>query len=275
MSFTTIMVYADIDETPEQRVRLAATLAKKFTAKLIGFSACAVAPPIGAESPVILEVLAADTQEIKAKLSKKEDWFRGIINAKGCDHNKFSWRFVVDYPTESLARESRCADLIVVGRTKRPNGVYSTLDLGGIVLKAGRPVVVVPDGIGSINAKHVVVGWKDTREARRALLDSLPFLHEAERISIVEICNASEKDAQERVNDVVIYLGRHSIKAEAKIIQHDKASDAARLTRFAQDQGADLLVVGAYGHSRLGEWIFGGMTRELLAGSPICCFMSH
>jgi nucleotide-binding universal stress UspA family protein len=276
MSFTTLMIYIDADDFPVQRVRLAASLTDKFSAKLIGFSALAVSPPVGAETNVIVEVLNAEIGQIKTRLSKKEDWFRKIANEQNLENHKISWRFAVDYPIDALAREARSADLLIVGRSKPPGSVYNSLNLGGFTLKAGRPVLIVPEGFASLSAKHVVVGWKDTREARRAVQDSLPFLHQAERTTIVEICGSGEEErARERLQDVAIYLGRHKIKAEARVILHDKGSDAARLIRIAQDEGSDLLVTGAYGHSRLGEWIFGGMTRELLTSSSICCLVSH
>lgn len=120
-------------------------------------------------------------------------------------------------------------------------------------------------------------GWKDTREARRAVYDALPFLHEAKRVTIVEI---SEKDqmgaARHQVDDVVSYLARHRIRAEARIeAQLPGSTVADQITGLAVDEGADLLVTGAYGHSRLNEWVFGGMTHDLLTSSPICCLMSH
>ena len=121
-----------------------------------------------------------------------------------------------------------------------------------------------------------MVGWKDTREARRAVLDSLPLLREAAQVTIVEICGSGEEEAATaRLDDVARYLERHRIKASPKIILHHAGSPADQLIRLAQVEGADLLVTGAYGHSRLGEWVFGGMTRDLLAVSPLCCLMSH
>jgi nucleotide-binding universal stress UspA family protein len=74
---------------------------------------------------------------------------------------------------------------------------------------------------------------------------------------------------------VVRYLTRHRINGSARVIPNQQGSGAAQLIKLAQDEGADLLVTGAYGHSRLGERIFGGMTRDLLATSSICCLMSH
>ncbi len=134
----------------------------------------------------------------------------------------------------------------------------------------------MPDGVNSLHAEHVVIGWKDTREARRAVQDALPVLHEATRVTIVEICGpGEEKTALGHIDDVARYLTRHRVNGGPRVMLQKEGSGAAQLIRLARDEGADLLVAGAYGHSRLGEWIFGGMTRDLLATSPICCLMSH
>ena len=136
--------------------------------------------------------------------------------------------------------------------------------------------MVVPAAVKSLGAGHVVIGWKDTREARRAVQDALPFLHEAKRVTIMEICEKDEMDgARHHVADVVRYLAQHRIKAESRIEIQAHGSGADQIIGLAEDEGADLLVTGAYGHSRLNEWVFGGMTRELLTSSPICCLMSH
>jgi nucleotide-binding universal stress UspA family protein len=183
---------------------------------------------------------------------------------------------MVDFPTEALAREARSADLIVIGQRRAPGDAYDSLDPGGAILKVGRPLLLVPEGVSELRAEHVVIGWKDTREARRAVVDALPFLQEAARVTIVEICRSGEEEtAREHIDDVARYLGRHRVKGGPQVIFHQNDSDAAQLIRLAQDERADLLVVGAYGHSRLGEWVFGGVTRDLLRSSPVCCFMSH
>ena len=92
----------------------------------------------------------------------------------------------------------------------------------------------------------------------------------------MEICESGEEEAATaHIDDVARYLERHRIKASPKIILHHEGPPASQLVRLAQVEDADLLVTGAYGHSRLGEWVFGGMTRDLLAMSPICCLMSH
>jgi nucleotide-binding universal stress UspA family protein len=134
----------------------------------------------------------------------------------------------------------------------------------------------VPAAVKSLVADHVVIGWKDTREARRAVKDALPFLHQAKRVTVVEVCKKDEMDiARHHVVDVVRYLAQHKIKAESRVEIQAQGSGADQIITLAEDEGADLMVTGAYGHSRLNEWIFGGMTRDLLTSSPICCLMSH
>ena len=158
----------------------------------------------------------------------------------------------------------------------KSNDIYRTLDTGAAILGAGRPFLVVPAAVKSLAADHIVVGWKDTREARRAVQDALPFLHEAKRVTVMEICEKDEMDiARNHVDDVVLYLARHRIKAERRVEIQAHGSGADQIIGLAEDEGADLLVTGAYGHSRLNEWVFGGMTRDLLSSSPICCLMSH
>ena len=273
MSYAVVMAYVDANGMPEQRVRLAASLAEKFNATLIGLSALAIHPPFLIEGVSIQQATAADIVEIMSMLTAKGDWFSKIA---AIDHHRIEWRPVLDYPAEALAHEARSADLVVIGQTKGPGDPLGSLDPGEALLKIGRPTLVVPDGVSSLRAEHVVIGWKDTREARRAVQDALPFLHEASRVTVVEIYESGEEStAQEHIDDVVRYLARHRITAIPRVVLHQQGSDAAELIKLAQEESADLIVTGAYGHSRLGEWIFGGMTRDLLATSSICCLMSH
>jgi nucleotide-binding universal stress UspA family protein len=270
MTYTTVMLYIDADSKSPQLLRLGVDLARKFNAALIGISALAVRPPFVAEEVVIEGVTEA---EIRMKLTKTEKWFRKIA---GAEHQGSEWRSIVDFPTDALAREARSADLIVIGQGAGGGDVYSALDPAGLILKAGRPVLLVPKGVSSLQAEHVVIGWKETREARRTVCDALPFLHQATKVTIVEI-GISDRKATNwmHVKDVARFLSRHNVNACSEVIVSSEESDSAQLVEFAKDRGTDLLVTGAYGHSRLGEWIFGGVTRDLLSSSPFSCLMSH
>ena len=121
-----------------------------------------------------------------------------------------------------------------------------------------------------------MVGWSESREARRAVRDALPLLQEADRVKIVQVCGVEEdQSVVKHLDDLSRYLLRHRIKADCTVMLDRKGAGAEQLIRIAEEERADLLVTGAYGHSRLGEWIFGGMTLGLLASSPVCCLFSN
>lgn len=273
MSFATLMVYVDPDYTRVPIVRIAAQLAERFASKLIGVSAIPIRPPVVANGIVVNTVTDAEIDEMTGRLNAKETWFRQTVGALP---GAIDWRSELDFPTEFLSSQSRCADLVVLNPSRDFLGAYNSVDTAGVILKSGRPVLIAPNEVQTMQADRVVIGWKDTREARRAVMDALPFLHEATRVTVAEICEqGDEKQARRGIDDVVQYLARHRVKGEPKVILHREGSSAAQVLRLAKDEGADLVVTGAYGHSRLGEWVFGGVTQELLATSPVCCLMSH
>ena len=273
MSYATLMVYVNADHVSKTIVNVAAGLADKFSANLVGLSALAIMPPFVAEGVVIVDnVSEFDIAQIKTRLADAGDKFRAAAGAG----RQTEWRSALEVPTDALIGEARCADLIVIEKSSRAIDFYKVADTGAAILGAGRPFLVVPGSVKSLSADHVVVGWKDTREARRAIQDALPFLHEAKRVTVIDICENDRKAAARHgVDDVVLYLARHRIKAEGRVETQLLGSSADQIIGFAEEEGADLLVTGAYGHSRLNEWIFGGMTRDLLTSSPICCLMSH
>ena len=212
-------------------------------------------------------------QEMRAVLSRREKEFRACV---GETRSQVEWRSSLDFPTEFVAREARAADLVIIGRDRKSYDPYRSTDSGALVLRTGRPVLAVPPGIQSLSAKRVVIAWKDTREARRAVQDALPFLLGAKEVLIVEVTETrSVEDSMHRLKDVAKYLSRHGVTALAEWVRPIEGTASGALLRLVEEQSADLIVSGAYGHSRLGEWIFGGMTQDLLTQSPVCCLYSH
>jgi nucleotide-binding universal stress UspA family protein len=247
-------------------------LATKFNAKLIGLSARAIRPPI-LVGGIGLAAIPDGIPDIEARLTEKAKWFELVL---GTDRLKPAWRSAIDFPVHALAREARSADLAVIGPMQVPGDSYCCLSPGEAILRLGRPALFVPNDVSSLQAEHVVIAWKDVREARRAVQDALPMLHEATRVTIAEVCGSGDgRRAQASLDDVANYLARHQIKSDLRVIQHHEGSGAGELIKLAREEGADLIVAGAYGHSRLGEWAFGGVTRDLLVSSPVCCLMSH
>ena len=176
-----------------------------------------------------------------------------------------------------IAAEARAADLVVIGSHPLAEDVYHAFDPGMVLLNAGRPVLVVPDGLGEgYPGQRALVAWKDTREARHAVQSALPYLRMAEHIALVEVAEeVLEPAARERLNDVEKYLLRHGIAVNAKTVLHPHGSISDQLRNEARKEGVDLIVAGAYGHTRLGEWVFGGITRSLLQKSEVCCLFSN
>lgn len=273
MTVATVMVYVDPEQQAEEQVRVARAIATRFDASLIGISAFAVEPNFVAEGVIIQETTPEDVKRMETALADKEQWFQKIV---GLPKEKVEWRWGVEYPTVFLANEARSADLVVINGKRKKADRYHLIDPTGAVLRMGRPTVLVPEHVHELRADRVVVGWKDTREARLAVHDALPFLTKASRVTIVEICLSKDQDwARRRVRDVAKYLQGHGVKSETDVRVHMAESDARHLIRVAKEDGADLIVTGAYGHSRLGEWIFGGVTRGLLDEAPFCLMMSH
>ena len=274
MAYTTVMVHVDVDGPSDARIRLAATLADRFMSTLIGISSC-ILPPYPAEGAyfVTRELVEEERRDMAVSLKRAEEAFR---SQAGPNRTKIEWRSAIEVPDDYIAANARSGDLLVVARDPGVGGICRTIDPGTAVLKTGRPVLLVPPGVDSLKADHVIVGWKECREARRALVDSLPLLHQAKAVSIIEVCDPGmEASAQRHVDDVASYLARHHIAVGSATAVSAAGDAATELMRRANAENADLIVTGAYGHTRLGEWIFGGVTRSLLATSPVCCLMAN
>ena len=272
MSFTTIMVHIDVERDCEQRVQLALALTDRFQAALIGVAGLTLRPAFAAGGVVIYH---EPTERERHTVSARLDDMGGRFRAKGQHLKQVEWRTALELPYELVSREARAADLIIVGARHTGGNIEDLADPGVILLRAGLPVLVVPDTVAPLQLRRVVVAWKDTRECRRAVRDALPFLQRAKEVLLVGIGEGeAESNAKRTLSDAAGYLLRHRA-AVHDVWRQARGPVAAELLRLVQDEGADLIVAGGYGHSRLGEWIFGGVTHELLVSSPVCCMLSH
>ena len=268
MSFSTMMVHVDVEHDSDQRVELAIDLADRFQAALVGIAGCALWPAFMAGDVGLTEANEYDLQKVKARFEQRGKTFR----AQGRSLRHIEWRSALEPPGELLLREARAADLLIIGRRRSEDGA----DPGVIVLRAGRPVLLVPDAAAALPLRRVVVAWKDTRECRRAVRDALPFLQQAKEVLPVGMGeHESQSDGKKELADVAAYLVRHQVIVAAEVWRRPQRPVAAELLHIVEEEKADLIVAGGYGHSRLGEWIFGGVTRELLTASPVCCLLSH
>jgi len=269
MTIRRILVHVDYDALPTARVKLAVSLAARFDATIIGFAAGTYVPIIITGGFVYnVAMVETDQRAIEQRLAERAREFRQVVG----DCCPAEWRSTYASPTRGLADEACSADLIVVGGGNKSSGLRQ-LDVGGLVLNAGRPVLIAAEGADAFDGRRILIAWKDCREARRAVKDAMPFLLAAERVVIATI----EEDTTTRSNteDVVAYLAAHGIEADA--IRRDPGVEGppAQLLLEAKAMEADAIVAGGYGHSRLREWAFGGMTRSLLSATSVSLLMSN
>src|SRR5215468_3555230 len=215
MSFTTMMVHLDIERDCEQRVQLALALADRFQAALIGLAGLALRPAFAAGGVVVYH--EPTEHECRAASTRLEDMGKRF-RAQGQHLKQVEWRTALELPYELVSREARAADLIIVGARHTGGNMQDLADPGVILLRAGRPVLVVPDTVAPLQLRRVVVAWKDTRECRRAVRDALPFLQRAKEVLLVEIGeNESESQAKRNLADVAAYLVRHRVIVAAEV----------------------------------------------------------
>jgi nucleotide-binding universal stress UspA family protein len=269
------MVYLELEEASEPALRVACELADRFKSGVIGVTAGLPAIPIHADGMVASSVLEIDDEQLNQAIVRCETRFRSALKGSGC---ALEWRSNVANPADYLAAEARAADLLVVGRseTYTPLGPKQQLDIGDAVMKAGRPVLVVPPRCTRLAPDRILVAWKDTAESRRAISSSLPLLRKATELTIVEIvADAGEQDtATTRVADVAHWLQRHHVQASARV-ELSAGDVGSQLEAIASEARIDIIVAGAYGHARVQEWIFGGVTRHLLQHSSACVLLVH
>jgi nucleotide-binding universal stress UspA family protein len=269
------MVYLELEQGSEPALRVARELADRFKSKVIGVTAGLPAAPIHADGMIASSILEVDYEELDQAIGRCETRFRSALADLG---SALEWRSAAENPADFLAAEARAADLLVAGRSETHSalGPHRQLEIGDAVMTAGRPVLVVPPRRTSLALDRVLVAWKDTVESRRAISAALPLLRKASELTIIEIVSdESERDAATaRLADVAGWLSRHTIKASVRV--ELSAGDAgSQLDAIASEAHIDVVVAGAYGHARLREWIFGGVTRHLLRQNSACVLLMH
>jgi nucleotide-binding universal stress UspA family protein len=175
----------------------------------------------------------------------------------------------------SFAQISRRFDLVVVGQAQRERGPADDLVIEGALFESGRPLVVVPYiQTRGITLERVLACWDGSRTAARAIGDAMPLLERAKAVEVVIV--AEERKSEEMTGaNMNAHLVRHGVAASVKRIAKGDIAIQDALLSYAADSGADFMVMGGYGHSRLREFILGGVTRGILASMTLPVLMSH
>ena len=274
MSYKSIFAHALVGHDNANVFAVSGQLAAIFDTNITGISGAQLTRPFS-EMPMFADTMQYQREAAEKALKQAEEDFRTAFRAGNFN---LSWRSCCDFwpVAEFLAQEARAADLIV---TSPEAGTFlERLDethIGPLVLKAGRPVLIVPREHRHLKLDKVVVAWKDSREARRAVVDALPLLQKADTVSVVEVCSPGlVKEAHQRTADVAQWLKLHGVTAHG-IAEPSELSDIEGLRARLRNKGCDLLVAGAYGHTRLREWAFGGVTMDILLPASHCTLVTH
>jgi nucleotide-binding universal stress UspA family protein len=177
---------------------------------------------------------------------------------------------------DSFGRLARRFDLVVVGQAEDDQSMPEEVLDEAALFESGRPVVFVPYiQKAGLTLERVMVCWDGSRAATRAIADSLPFLQKAKQVEIVMIADKADKGAEIPGVDLGQHLARHGLKVEVKRITSAEIDVASTILSYAADSGADMIVMGGYGHSRLREFVLGGVTKSILDTMTVPVLMSH
>jgi nucleotide-binding universal stress UspA family protein len=286
MSLRDLVVLLDGSARDDAKLAVATGLARRHDAHLTGL--CPLELLLPADMSFALggypdlwslpEFAKKIESEARTKAALIEGKFHGLLRREGI---KGDWLFEAGSLIPAVVRRAHVADLVVIGQADpdHPPAAAARTLVEDLLMTAGRPLLLVPyagrfDAIGTA----ALIGWTPTRESARAVHDALPLFAPSGKVTVLTVESSGSASEAEVLPtaDIAEHLARHGLDvAAARTVVSDGLSPADALLDYASDIGADLLVVGGYGHSRTREMIMGGVTRDLLRHMTLPVLMSH
>src|ERR1700730_1749855 len=191
MTYATVMVSLALDQANEARLEAASQIAERFDSGIGGIASAQFSPPLyyslGEQAQNLIDQGEA---AIKKRISELEGQFREATKNRA---GHVEWRSAIDFPARYIVQEARCADIVVSGgQGKNFSDPFALAGPKDLVMQAGRPLFIAPDNVSWLDLRSVLVAWKDTLEARRAIADSLPMLRKAKEVTVAEIVEAGD-----------------------------------------------------------------------------------
>jgi nucleotide-binding universal stress UspA family protein len=277
MALKDILVHVDNSRAMPGRVRAAAEVARTHEAHLIGLYIIEVPVlPSYAEAQIPAKIIEAQRAAFAAAADAAQREFEQTTEGVGVSAE---WRCVEDRQVDALALHAHYVDLLVAGQADEGDPECVSRGLADqLALASGRPVLVIPaGGVEGPIGENVVVAWNARREAVRAVSDAMPLLECANRVTVVTINSQDEDPDNAGIPgaDIGLHLARHGIDTQTKNMFGAPAAIGERLLDAVREESADLLVMGAYGHSRFREVILGGVTAHVLEHTDIPTLLAH
>jgi nucleotide-binding universal stress UspA family protein len=280
MTYKDLLVHLDDSKACARRVDAAVRLAEQHGAYLTGVYPIVEIPLLNAiRERIPRDLRASMDAEAQRQAEAALEGFREAAERRGVAYEARTDHALDTTLASVLSMHARYADLVVLGQVNPDEPPYVSRHLPEeVVLSSGRPALIVPhDWAPGPLGERVIVAWDASREAARAVSDAMPILEQAASVLVVSINPISTPLGHGELPgvDIALHLARHGVEVEVRSIEIDEIDVGEALLPFAADGARDLLVMGAYGHSRIRELVLGGVTRAVLAHMTLPVLMAH
>lgn len=280
MPIKTMLVYLPSETLAEPVLKAAIALAKPHGAHVVGLHLQASYYPAYGEVAIAMppDVIEQMRQPLRERAQKLKESFNAHMAEAGVSAEWRSGTSEYSALPSRIVDEAVSADLVLCPKVEAGEVDVTTLDLPErLILEGGRPVLVIPGAAHNIPPKRVLIAWNNSPQSARAVFDALDLMSEATAVTVLTIADDEDarKEAEETAGKLTASLERHGIEAKIDAVAASHTSASDYLMERLKEDGADLLVMGCYGHSRFRELVFGGVTRTMLAGVNVPTLMSH
>ncbi len=223
-----------------------------------------------------VEILDAKRRDNEAAARIAIDQFIAATERAGVSAEPWLLSSTFTDAVDRFGQMARRFDIAIVDQGEPDNDATAAAILENTLFAAGRPVIVVPYIQKTpLKLDHAMICWDGSRPAARAVADAIPLLEQARRTEVVIVAKDARHQEEIEGADIGLHLARHGLKVEVTRIERDGIDVANALLSHSADCGADFIVMGAYGHSRLREFVLGGVTRSMLRSMMVPTLMSH
>ena len=255
----------------------AISIASRLEAHITGI-AIAFVPDIQRAGMAFLSVekIEALQRDNEAATETIVEWFAAATASAGVSAEKRVLRANMSYAADHFGRIARRFDLAIVGQVEPDGSPVQAMVCESTLFESGRPMIIVPYvQMAPLKLDRIMVCWDGSRPAARAIADAMPLLKRAKNVEVVSV--TSERGKQDEIEgaDMGHHLARHGLKVDVTRIMRGELDVEDVLLSHAADSGADFMVMGGYGHSRLREFVLGGVTRSILRTMTVPTLMSH
>jgi len=276
MSYRDILVHLDDNMAGSSFIEAAVAFASSQNAHLAGLHVIDIPVIPGfVETSIPRQVLEDHRKHFFDRAEKAESAFNHACEKAGLS---YEWRCIEGDTASTVVRTARYADLVLLAGGAGIDSADRTGVADRVVLESGRPILVIPAAeTGSAIGLRVVIAWNESKEAARAAHDALPLLRRADWVKIVSVSPGTSGEARGDIPAAEFrrHLSRHGVRAEAHAITGNSANPGKRLLAWAAEERSNLLILGAYGHSRWTELVLGGVTAHVLRNTSMPVLLSH